>query len=70
MKQLKTLTAKSDKELMDLISDSRQQLATLAIDMRTKQVPGVKQIAAHKRTIARCLTLLREREISKLELSS
>ncbi len=62
--KLKDIVAKSDKELHDLVADSRKAIAALAIDMRTKEVTGVKQIAAHKRIVARSLTVLRQRELT------
>lgn len=58
---------KSDAELQTLLADSRKQLAQLAIDNRTKQSGNVKQIAALKRTIARTLTIHRERELEQEE---
>jgi ribosomal protein L29 len=62
--KLKQIVTQSNTELTTLVTDSRKSLATLAIDMRTKQVTGVKQIAGHKKTIARALTVLRQRELS------
>lgn len=58
---------KSDAELQTLLTDSRQQLAQLAIDTRTKQGGNVKQIAAIKKTIARALTIHRQRELEQEE---
>lgn len=59
------ITQKSDAELATLLADSRKQLAQLAIDSRTKQVANVKQIHAVKRTVARTLTLQRQRQIEQ-----
>ena len=62
--KLKDIITKSDKELQSLVADSHKAIASLVIDMRTKEVKGVKQIAAHKRTVARALTILRQRELT------
>jgi ribosomal protein L29 len=62
--KLKDIVAKTDNEIQTLVADSRKAIAALAIDMRTKEVTGVKQIAAHKRIIARSLTVLRQRELT------
>ena len=53
---------KNDKELGILLADTRKQLSQLSIDMRTKQVPNIKQAHALKKTIARVLTVQRERQ--------
>jgi ribosomal protein L29 len=37
------------------------------IDSRTKEIKNVKTLAAHKKTIARALTIAREREITAME---
>lgn len=65
--KMNEITQKNDKELQTLLADSRKQLASLAIDMRTKQVGNVKQIAAVKKTIARTLTALNQRQATKEE---
>ena len=62
--KLKDIVAKTDTELQTLVADSRKAIAALAIEMRTKEVKGVKQIAAHKRIVARTLTVLRQRELT------
>lgn len=61
------IVKKTDKELTTLLSDARKQLSQELIDMRTKQVKNVKQVQAHKKTIARVLTLQQERTLSKEE---
>lgn len=53
---------KSDKELQAFLIDSRNQLAQLRIDMRTKQMPNVKQVIKLKKTIARTLTITNQRK--------
>ncbi len=64
--KMNDLTQKTDVELAALLADSRKQVVQLAIDMRTKQVANVKQMHGLKRTIARVLTLQRERDLVKL----
>jgi len=55
------LTQKTDKELQAVVTDTRKELAQLAIDMRTKQMPNVKQVQKLKKTIARALTVQNDR---------
>ncbi|TAK89642.1 50S ribosomal protein L29 [Patescibacteria group bacterium] len=63
----KDLTAKSDKELQNLLQDTRKELAQAAQDLRVKQVSNVKQIRAHKKTVARVLTLQQQRLLQHKE---
>ncbi len=56
---------KTDAELATLLADNRKNLAQLAIDTRTKQVPNVKQAHALKKTIARTLTVQRLRQLNE-----
>jgi ribosomal protein L29 len=65
--KLQDITKKTDQELADLIRTEREALATAIIDSRTKEVKNVKLLAAHKKTIARALTIQREREIAAQE---
>ncbi|HUC86924.1 MAG TPA: 50S ribosomal protein L29 [Candidatus Saccharimonadales bacterium] len=57
------LTQKNDTELTVLLGETRTQVAELAIETRTKQVANVKQAHALKRTVARILTLQRQRQL-------
>lgn len=61
------ITQKTDKELMTLLIDSRKKLADAKVELRTKQVSNVKEILALRKTIARVLTVQRERELTKEE---
>ncbi|HVQ44732.1 MAG TPA: 50S ribosomal protein L29 [Candidatus Saccharimonadia bacterium] len=70
MIKLNEITKKTDQELNDFIVSERAALAQAIIDSRTKEVKGVKILAAHKKTIARALTLRRERAIAKEEAAS
>ncbi len=58
---------KTDKELATMLIDSRKKLADAKVELRTKQVSNVKEIAALRKTVARVLTVQRERELSKEE---
>ena len=65
--KLPEITKKTDAELKTLITEARADLAKAVIDSRTKEVKDVKQIGRLKKTIARALTIAREREIAKEE---
>ena len=65
--KLQDITKQTDQELTGLIKSEREALAKALIDSRTKEVKGVKILAAHKKTIARVLTVQREREIARQE---
>jgi ribosomal protein L29 len=65
--KLQDIAKKNNAELAELIKTARVDLATAVVDSRTKEVRDVKQLARHKKTIARALTIAREREIAKLE---
>ena len=63
--KVKEIAEKNPKELTQLINDQRAKLATLVVDLRTKKVSNVKEIAAVKKTIARALTIERQRALSE-----
>ena len=65
--KLADITKLSDQELNDLLKAERGKLTQAVIDSRTKETHNVKVLAAHKKTIARALTIAREREIAKQE---
>jgi ribosomal protein L29 len=65
--KLAEITRKTDQELAQLIKEERQALAQAVIDSRTKEVKNVKVIHAHKQTIARALTIARERQLAGQE---
>ena len=66
--KLQDITKKTDQELTQFITDERKALAEAVIDSRTKEVKNVKSLAAHKKAIARALTISRERELAKAEM--
>ena len=61
------INQKTDKELVTLLIDSRKKLADAKVELRTKQISNVKEIMALRKTIARVLTVQRERELTKEE---
>ncbi len=65
--KLQDITKKTDKELAELIATTRANLAQAVIDSRTKESKDVKVQARLKKTIARALTISRERQIAKEE---
>ncbi len=69
MIKISEITNKSDLELSAFVAAEQAALANAIIESRTKEVKGVKILSAHKKTIARALTIAREREIAKQEAS-
>ena len=61
------ISQKTDTELQSLLADRRKEVGQARIDLRTKQVSNVKQIIAHKKIIARVLTIQRQRALTKEE---
>ncbi len=58
----KELRNQSNKELQKKLADSRNKLAQLSVDYRTKEVKNVREIRSLKRTIARILTIMSEQD--------
>lgn len=67
--KLADITKKNEQELTQLITDLRRELAEAHVDLRTKEVKNVKQIAGIRKSLARALTIAREREIAREEQS-
>jgi ribosomal protein L29 len=65
--KLADITKLNDQELNDLIKSERSRLTQSVFDSRTKETHNVKALSAHKKTIARALTIARERDIAKQE---
>jgi ribosomal protein L29 len=65
--KLTEITKKTDAELTQLLIATRAELAQAVLDSRTKETKDVKQQGRLKTTIARTLTITREREIAKME---
>ncbi len=62
--KVKEMRTKSEKELSTMLVELRTKLSQAHIDMRVKETPNVKQIAAIKRDIARVLTLQRQTQLA------
>lgn len=54
----KELNQKTEKELKDLLIESRHKLGKLKFDLASKKLKNVKQIKEFRRNIARILTIL------------
>ncbi|HSH31517.1 MAG TPA: 50S ribosomal protein L29 [Candidatus Saccharimonadales bacterium] len=67
MIKLRDIAEKTDAELELLINEQRARLAQIALELRTKKVTHVKEAAGAKRTIARALTIKRQRQTTQLE---
>jgi ribosomal protein L29 len=65
--KLADIAQKNDVELADLITKQQTALSEAVIEARTKEVKNVKTQYGIKRTIARALTIQRQREIIALE---
>jgi large subunit ribosomal protein L29 len=61
------MAQKTDKELETIITTTREKLAELRVDFRTKKVSDIKEINRLKKDLARALTLQRERQIAEME---
>ena len=55
----------SPRELDQMLKDERKALFTLRHDMSTKQLDNPRRIREARKSIARILTILREREIAQ-----
>ncbi|MCQ3804958.1 MAG: 50S ribosomal protein L29 [bacterium] len=51
------------RELMEKLADSKQELFNLRFQLATNQLDNTARLKAVKRTVARVLTILRDREI-------
>ena len=55
----------SDEELVKKLEDTRQELFNLRIRAATRQLASNQEIVKAKKTVARMLTVKRERELGK-----
>ena len=60
----KEIISRSDRELETLIRTTREDIVKRYTELRTSQVSNVKQIHVLKRTLARALTIERQRAIA------
>ena len=65
--KLADITQKNEAELAELITAQRTKLSEAVLESRTKEIRNVKTQYAIKRTIARALTVQRQRQIGQLE---
>jgi ribosomal protein L29 len=65
--KLADITQKNEAELAELITAQRTKLSEAVLESRTKEIRNVKTQYAIKRTIARVLTVQRQRQIGQLE---
>ncbi len=65
--KLQDIVKKNDQELTELVLSARTDLAKAIVESRTKEIRDVKQLGRLKKTVARALTITREREIAKQE---
>ncbi|MBI4101139.1 50S ribosomal protein L29 [Candidatus Microgenomates bacterium] len=62
--KLGDLRQQSDQQLHDMLAKQRQQISQLHVDQRTKDIKNVRELRKLKKTVARILTVLRERELA------
>lgn len=61
------MAQKNDKELAKVIADARKSISDLVIESRTKESKNVKAILAARKSLARGLTIARQRELGAEE---
>lgn len=59
--KIKELREKTDKELKDLLLESREKLRDMRFKIASRQLKNVREVRKGKKTIAGVLTVLRER---------
>ena len=67
--KMQDIANKNDQELKALVADLRRDLSQAHVDLRTKEVKNVKHISGIRKSLARALTIAREREIAREEQS-
>lgn len=63
--KIKELRSKSKAELKRLLTESQEKLRKLRFDIANKQLKDVREVRSTKRTIARMLTILGQKETNK-----
>jgi large subunit ribosomal protein L29 len=58
------LRTKSDDELLDMFDDIKEELYILRLNKSTGELIDTTEFRKTKRTLARVLTILRERELA------
>ncbi|HHE67524.1 MAG TPA: 50S ribosomal protein L29 [Candidatus Parcubacteria bacterium] len=62
------LRQKENSELLELLDQSREKLRQLRFDLASGKVKNVAEIKETKKTIARILTILKERELKNSKI--
>ncbi len=62
--KLKDMRRLSDTELVDQLASAKGELFDLRFQLATRQLKNVQAVPATRRTIARVLTVMREREMA------
>ena len=65
--KLTDIVQKNEAELAELLTAQRTKLSEAVLESRTKEIRNVKTQYAIKRTIARVMTVQRQRQIGQLE---
>jgi large subunit ribosomal protein L29 len=60
--EIKELREKTDEELRKLLVEFREKMRNLRFKIASKQLKNVREMYATKKTIARILTVIRERK--------
>lgn len=64
---IKDLRTKSDTELKEALAEERAKLHGLCIKAHSRQLKQVNQIAAGRKTIARILTIMRQKQAAAVK---
>ncbi len=62
--KVRELRAKNDDELLDLFDDLKEEMYILRLNKSTGELIDTTEFRKTKRTLARTLTILRERELA------
>lgn len=62
--QVRELRTKNDEELLDMFDDIKEELYVLRLNRSTGELIDTTEFRKTKRTLARVLTVLRERELA------
>lgn len=64
---IKELFTKTDKELLQLLKQTRDDIAKISMEQAIQKIKNVAGVGEKKRTVARILTNLRHKELMKHE---
>jgi large subunit ribosomal protein L29 len=65
-KNIKEISSQSDKELTESLSNKREELFKLTMDLKENKLKNTRSIFNTRKDIARILTLIKERELAGL----